>query len=326
MLPDNETRVKMYRTMLTSRHMDDRIMELYYKDKTPVFDIAAGLIPGEIHSSHGQEACAVGTVFVLGQEDWITAAHRPHHTAIARGICVKKILCEIMGKANGLSAGRGGHMHLYSKEHKFCSSGIIAEGMGPAAGMALASRMQGKGGVGVCYLGEAAVNQGAWHEVMNMAGVYKLPFICVIEDNNWGVSVSKAASTAIARNSDRATSYNALGLYVDSNDPDDIYNKMAEATEYARSGKGPVILELKTYRLQGHMLGDPQHYVPKEEKLAFRDCTIDYKNKLVNEGVITESEADSIIADIKNEVDDAVEFAINSPLPDAQNALTGNFV
>jgi pyruvate dehydrogenase E1 component alpha subunit len=306
--------------------MDDRIMELYYKDKTPVFDIAAGLIPGEIHSSHGQEACAVGTVFVLGQEDWITAAHRPHHTAIARGICVKKILCEIMGKANGLSAGRGGHMHLYSKEHKFCSSGIIAEGMGPAAGMALASRMQGKGGIGVCYLGEAAVNQGAWHEVMNMAGVYKLPFICVIEDNNWGVSVSKAASTAIARNSDRATSYNALGLYVDSNDPDDIYNKMTEATEYARSGKGPVILELKTYRLQGHMLGDPQHYVPEEEKLAFRDCTIDYKNMLVNEGVITESEADSIIADIKNEVDEAVEFAIKSPLPDAQNALTGNFV
>jgi pyruvate dehydrogenase E1 component alpha subunit len=306
--------------------MDDRIMELYYKDKTPVFDIAAGLIPGEIHSSHGQEACAVGTVFVLGQEDWITAAHRPHHTAIARGICVKKILCEIMGKANGLSAGRGGHMHLYSKEHKFCSSGIIAEGMGPAAGMALASRMQGKGGIGVCYLGEAAVNQGAWHEVMNMAGVYKLPFICVIEDNNWGVSVSKAASTAIARNSDRATSYSALGLYVDSNDPDDIYNKMTEATEYARSGKGPVILELKTYRLQGHMLGDPQHYVPEEEKLAFRDCTIDYKNKLVNQGVITESEADSIIADIKNEVDEAVEFAIKSPLPDAQNALTGNFV
>jgi pyruvate dehydrogenase E1 component alpha subunit len=101
---------------------------------------------------------------------------------------------------------------------------------------------------------------------------------------------------------------------------------MTEATEYTRSGKGPVILELKTYRLQGHMLGDPQHYVPEEEKQAFRDCTIDYKNKLVEQGVLTESEADSIIAEVKKEVDEAVEFAINSPLPDAKDALTGNFV
>lgn len=316
----------MYETMLTSRHMDDRIMELYYKDKMPVFDIAAGLIPGEIHSSHGQEACAVGTVSVLGEDDWITATHRPHHTAIARGLDVKKILCEIMGRANGLSAGRGGHMHLYSVEHNFCSSGIIAEGMGPAAGMALASRMQGKNGVGVCYLGDAAVNQGAFHEVMNMAGVYRLAFICVIEDNNWGVSVSKSASTAIARNSDRAASYNALGIHVDTNDPDDIHEAMQQAVAHAKSGKGPVILELKTYRLQGHMLGDPQHYVPAEEKAAFRDCTLDYRQKLIAEGVITTVEADEIAQRVKASVDEAIDFAIASPLPDAESALQCNFV
>jgi pyruvate dehydrogenase E1 component alpha subunit len=301
-------------------------MELYYKDKTPVFDLGAGLIPGEIHSSHGQEACAVGTVGALTANDWITATHRPHHTAVARGLSIEKILCEIMGKANGLSGGKGGHMHLYSAEHNFSSSGIIAEGVGPAAGMALASRMQGKDGVGVSYLGEAAVNQGAFHEVMNMAGVYKLPFICVIEDNNWGVSVNKAASTAIARNSDRAVSYNALGLHVDSNDPDDIFIAMNQALEHTKAGKGPVILELKTYRLQGHMLGDPQHYVPEEEKQAFKDCTVDYRAKLVAENVITEQEADDIVGRAKEMVDKAVQFAVDSPYPEASDAFRGNCV
>ncbi|MCL2915490.1 thiamine pyrophosphate-dependent dehydrogenase E1 component subunit alpha [Shewanella corallii] len=323
---DRQTRIWMLETMLASRHMDDRIMELYYRDKTPVFDIAAGLIPGEIHSSHGQEACAVGTVSALTGDDWITATHRPHHTAVARGLEIKQILCEIMGKANGLSGGKGGHMHLYSAKHNFSSSGIIAEGMGPAAGMALACRMQGNPGVGVCFLGEAAVNQGAFHEVMNMAGVYKLPFVCVVEDNNWGVSVAKSASTAVARNSDRAAAYNALGLYVDTNDPEDIHAAMSKALRHTRSGSGPVILELKTYRLQGHMLGDPQHYVPDEEKAAFRDCTLDYRAKLEAEGVLTASEADELQARVKAEVDEAVEFAIASPLPDAENALSGNFV
>ena len=326
MQPSSEQRIKMYEMIVTSREFDDQVMAIYYADKTPVFDLGAGRIPGEIHSSHGHEACGAGTIIQLTKDDAITSSHRPHHHVVARGIDLKPFAAEIFGKATGMSGGKGGHMHLYSPEHNFSSSGIIAEGMGPAAGMAMAYKMQGKPGVGVSFMGEAAANQGAFHEVMNLASIYQLPYICVIEDNNWGVSVDKSTSTAVARNSDRASAYACHGEYVGTNDPDDIFVGMHRCLERARSGQGPSILELKTYRLQGHMLGDPMPYVPQEEKDAFIDCTVSYRAKLIAEGVLTEAQADDIVARAVANVTEAIAFAEDSPYPDVSAAFENQYV
>jgi len=179
--------------------------------------------------------------------------------------------------------------------------------------------------VAVSYMGDAAANQGAFHEVMNMAGVYTLPYICVIEDNSWGVSVSKKASTAIERNSDRASSYGVYGEYVEGNDPDLIFEGMQRCLERARSGQGASILELECYRLQGHMLGDVQAYVPEEERNGMRDCTIDYRAKLIAEGVLTEDQAAELVGTTKQVVDEAIQFGLDSPYPEPDDAFTNMF-
>jgi len=321
----NQQRIDMYEMIVTSREFDDQVMAIYYADKTPVFDLGKGRIPGEIHSSHGHEACAAGTIMQLTEHDAITSSHRPHHHAIARGLDLNRFAAEIFGKETGLNGGKGGHMHIYSAEHNFSSSGIIAEGMGPAAGMAMAFKMQNKPGVGVSYMGEAAANQGAFHEVMNLASIYSLPYICVIEDNNWGVSVEKSVSTSVEFNSDRAAAYGCYGEHVATNDPDDIYAAMHRCLARARDGKGPSILELRTYRLQGHMLGDPMPYVSQEEKDAFVDCTVSYRAKLINEGVLTESQADDIVDKSKQRVTQAIAFAEESAYPKASAAFENQY-
>lgn len=325
MKPTAEQRRAMFESIVRSREFDDRILELYFADKMPVFDLAKGLIPGEIHSSHGHEPCAAATMIHLTPDDTITASHRPHHQAVCRGLDLKKLAAELMGKRTGYCGGKGGHMHIYSAEHNFSCSGIIAEGMGPAAGVALANKMRGMPGIGVSYMGEAAANQGAFHEVMNMAGIYRLPYICIIEDNNWGVSVSKTASTAVARNSDRASAYNVHGEYVEGNDCDAIFEAMARCVERARSGEGASILEIQTYRLKGHMLGDTMGYVPEAEREALRDCVVEYRARLVQDGVLSEDDADGIVDAIRKEVAEAIEFGKESPYPDPEEALRGQY-
>jgi pyruvate dehydrogenase E1 component alpha subunit len=158
-----------------------------------------------------------------------------------------------------------------------------------------------------------------------MAGIYKLPYICIIEDNNWGVSVNKQSSTAIARNSDRAAAYGVYGEYVEGNDCDLIFEAMARCVERARKGEGASILELQTFRLKGHMLGDVMGYVPKDELNAMRDCTIDYRQKLIAEGVLNQNEADAIIEKATLAVDDAIQFALDSEYPDPDDAFSNMY-
>jgi pyruvate dehydrogenase E1 component alpha subunit len=239
MKPTAPQRMWMYESMYRSRRFDELIFEAYWEGKRPVFNMGKGPLPGEMHQSFGQEPTAVGVCAHLGPDDAVAASHRPHHVAIARGLPLKEMAAELFGKKAGFSGGHGGHMHIYSREHNFFCSGIIAEGLGPGAGMALARRMQGKPGIAVAYVGEGAANQGAFHEVMNMAGLWKLPFICVIEDNNHGVSVTKKDSTVVARNSDRASAYACAGEYVAGNDPDLIFAAAARAVRLARQGGGP---------------------------------------------------------------------------------------
>lgn len=312
-----ELRRSMFVAMVRSRAFDDAMIALYWEGKTPIFAFANGPLPGELHCSNGAEPVGAGVCAALSADDMITADHRPHHIAVARGVDIRAMAAELLGKKAGLSQGKGGHMHLYAPALNFASSGIIAEGMGPAAGMALARRLQKKPGIAVTFLGEGAANQGAFHEVLNLVGVLKLPFIAVVQDNEWGVSTSKKESTAVARNSDRAAGYGLAGEYVDSNDPDDIYRATVRAVERARAGQGTV-LELRTARLAGHFMGDQQAYIPEQMKQA--DPLPAYRAKLLAAGVLTEADAAAIEAAATAELADAVAFARDAPYPDAAAA------
>jgi pyruvate dehydrogenase E1 component alpha subunit len=315
----------MYEVMVRSRTLDDRLSEQYWVGKTPIFAFANGPLPGELHTSHGQEPVAAGICAVLTADDMITTGHRPHHVAVARGVDLKQMAAELFGKKTGLSGGRGGHMHIYDKRVNFSSSGIIGEGLGPAAGMALARRMQGRPGVALTFIGDGAAQQGAFHEVMNLVGLHKLPFICVIEDNKWGVTTHKSASTAIERNSDRAAGYAMAGEFVEGNDADLIYAAAERAVDRARSGGGGTILEVETARLSGHFMGDPAGYITGERKAYQADPIPGYRARLIAEGVLTEAEAVALETRVKAEVDEAIKFGLDSAYPAPEAAMEGVF-
>jgi acetoin:2,6-dichlorophenolindophenol oxidoreductase subunit alpha len=285
-----------------------------------VFHMGKGPLPGEMHQSFGQEPTAVGVCAHLGADDAVGAGHRPHHVAIARGVNLKRMAAELFGKKTGLSGGRGGHMHLYDKSVNFFCSGIIAEGMGPGAGIALARKMQKKPGIAVSFNGDGAANQGAFHEVMNMAGLWKLPFIAVIEDNKYAVSVTKEESTAVA-SWQRAQAYACAGEFVAGNDPDLIFEAAGRAVERARKGEGPTILELETERLHGHFIGDSAGYRSKAEVGAQKDPIPLYRQRLIDEHVLAEAELRSLEQRVQAEVDEAMEFGRSSEYPAAEEAL-----
>lgn len=315
--------VDMYGTMVKIRRFEERIRELYFADKLPAFDIAAGLIPGEMHLAAGQEPVAVGMRPHLKSGDAITATHRPHHLAIAQGVDLKKMAAEIFGRETGLGRGKGGHMHLFSVEPSFGCSGIIGEGMPVAVGAAMAFKRRATDNVALSFFGEGAANQGAFHESLNLAALWELPVVFVCEDNAYAISVPKTASTAIADNSDRASAYGIPGVLVAENDPVAVYEVMGEAIARARKGGGPSLIEIKTDRLWGHFEGDADAYRSDDFKAAMtdRDPIQLFGTRLMDEGVLSEDERNAITEQMHAEVDEAIEFAKSSPLPKPEDAL-----
>lgn len=319
--------VDMYETMVKIRRFEERIRELYFADKLPAFDIAAGLIPGEMHLAAGQEPVAVGMRPHLKAGDAITATHRPHHVAIAQGVDLNKMAAEIFGRETGLGRGKGGHMHLFSVEPNFGCSGIIGEGMPVAVGAAMAFKRKGTENVALSFFGEGAANQGAFHESLNLAALWKLPVVFVCEDNAFAISVPKSASTAIADNSDRAAAYGIPGVLVADNDPVAVYEVMGEAIARARRGDGPSLIEVKTDRLWGHFEGDADAYRSEElkEDMNERDPLTTFGDRLLEEGVLNEADMASIQQAQYDEVEAALEFAMNSPYPEPESALEDVF-
>lgn len=323
----NDHLVDMYETMVKIRRFEERIRELYFADKLPAFDIAAGLIPGEMHLAAGQEPVAVGMRPHLKAGDAITATHRPHHLAIAQGVNLNKMAAEIFGRETGLGRGKGGHMHLYSVEPNFGCSGIIGEGIPVAVGAAMAFRHRKTDNVALSFFGEGAANQGAFHESLNLAALWKLPVVFVCEDNAYAISVPKSASTAIPDNSDRASAYGIPGVLVATNDPVAVYEAMGEAIARARRGDGPSLIEIKTDRLWGHFEGDADAYRTDEfkETMNERDPMTVFGKRLVEEAILNESDLASIHEAMSAEVEAALEFAMNSPYPAPESALEDVF-
>jgi pyruvate dehydrogenase E1 component alpha subunit len=322
-LPQVHQQLWMFETMARSRYFEDQMASIYLEGKRPIFDLARGPIPGEMHLSTGQEPCAVGVCAHLHANDALTAGHRLHHFAIAKGVNLREMAAEIFGKRTGLSGGRAGHMHLFDKRVNFGSSGIVAQGMSLALGAALAFRMQRLPHVAVAVIGEGAANAGLFHEVLNLAAVWKLPFICVIEDNGWAVTVSKRESTAVARNDVRAASYGIPGYHVSGNDPFRTFAVAAEAIERARAGDGPSLLEIETSRMAGHFQGDTDAYRSAAERarIAAADPLPALRSRLVETNVATSAHLESLTSRAQRDVDEAIAFARASEYPAPAEAL-----
>lgn len=323
MTPSNEQLAWMYEKMTKARFYEDTLAVIYMEGKSPKFDIGSGPVPGEMHLAAGQEPCAGGVCVHLRDDDTVTATHRPHHAAIAKGVDLNKMTAEIFGKTTGLAGGRGGHMHLLDPKVNFACSGIIAQGTGPAVGAALAAQLQGKDSVAVSYIGDGAANQGAFHEALNLAALWKLGVIFVIEDNAWGISVPKSKSTSVANNAVRAAAYGIPGVHVADNDTLKIFEAAGEAVARARAGHGPTLIEIETYRYYGHFQGDPELYRPKGEvaELKAKDPIKRLARHMIETGAASQSDLDSIDAAAKTEVEAAVQFARDSAYPEPEEAL-----
>ena len=306
----------LYETMVLSRTFEEAILREYHADKGPGFDIGKGLIPGEMHLSAGQEPVAAGVCAHLTGSDAVTATHRPHHFAIAHGVDLRKMTAEIFGRETGLGRGRGGHMHLFDPDVHFSCSGIIGEGYPPALGAAFAFTRRGTGGIAVAVTGDGGANQGAFHESLNLAALWRLPVVFVIEDNAWGISVPRSASTAVKSNAERAAAYGIPGERIEDNDVDSVYAAAERAVTRARAGEGPTLIEVVTLRMWGHFEGDAQGYRSDLDDVPGLDPIPRYEQRLRQAGILDDAAVDAVKDEATQRVEDAVAFAKNSPLPD----------
>ena len=317
---DNGLRLSLYRTMVLIRVFEEAILREYHADKRPAFDIGAGLVPGEMHLSAGQEPVAAGVCAHLTAGDAVTATHRPHHLAIAHGVDLDRLAAEIFGRETGLGRGRGGHMHLFDPDTHFSCSGIIAEGYPPALGQAFAFRRQGTDRIAVAVTGEGAANQGAFHESLNLAALWRLPVVFVVEDNDWGISVPRSASTCVTSNAIRAAGYDMPGERVEDNSVEAVYQAAGRAVGRARAGEGPSLIEVHTLRMWGHFEGDAQAYRTDLEGVPGRDPIATYEQALRSAGLLDDGQVKTVNEDAVGRVEAAIDFAKNSPAPAPETA------
>ena len=319
---DDATRLTLYRNMVLARTFEEAILREYHADKGPGFDIGKGLVPGEMHLASGQEPVAAGVCAHLTTDDAVTATHRPHHFAIAHGVDLRKMAAEIFGRETGLGRGRGGHMHLFDPATHFSCSGIIAEGYPPALGQAFAFRNKGTDRIAVAVTGEGAANQGAFHESLNLAALWKLPVVFVIEDNDWGISVPRSASTSVPSNAVRGAAYDMPAERIEDNAVEAVFEAAGRAVARARAGDGPSLLEVHTLRLLGHFEGDAQGYRPDLKDVPGRDPIPTYEHTLRDAGLLDDASVAEIKKQATDRVEDAITFAKDSPLPDPADAAS----
>ena len=285
-----------------------------------------GLIHGTMHLSIGQEASAMASCIELTDADKITSTHRGHGHCIAKGADVARMFAEFFGKETGYCHGRGGSMHIADvATGNLGANGIVGGGLPIAVGAALSAKRLGRNDVTICFFGDGANNEGAFHEALNMASIWKLPVIFVCENNKYGMSTSTERSTAVKQISERAAAYSMPGVTVDGNDFSAVAEAMSQAIARARSGEGPSLVENMTYRWRGHSKSDRNRYRTKEEieDWMARDPIRRFEDELVAHGVIAAEEAARIAAEAEELVEAGIEFAKASPAPDPSD-LTAN--
>jgi pyruvate dehydrogenase E1 component alpha subunit len=318
--PSKEEMLGWYREMLLIRRFEERAGQLY----------GMGLIGGFCHLYIGQEAIAVGIESIKRKGDEVITGYRAHGHTLAAGVDAKEVMAELTGRATGVARGKGGSMHMFSAEHDFFGGhGIVGAWVPLGTGLAFANWYRGDDRVSFTFMGDGAVNQGQVYEAFNMAELWKLPVVYVIENNQYamGTSVERAsAQTELFR---RGESFNIRGEQVDGMDIEAVRDAAARAAEHARSGKGPYILEMKTYRYRGHSMSDPAKYRTREEVDEVRKTRdpIDHlREKLEARGFADENALKAIDAEVKKIVADAAEHARTAPEPDAKELYTDVYV
>ena len=314
--PDGAELLAYYKSMLLIRRFEERAGQLY----------SMGLIGGFCHLYIGQEAIAVGMEAAKRQGDQVITGYREHGHMLAAGIDARAVMAELTGRAAGVSQGKGGSMHMFSVESAFYGGhGIVGAQVSLGTGLALANRYRGDGKVAFAYFGDGAANQGQVYESFNMAELWGLPIVYVIENNQYAMGTSLVRSSSETHLSRRGASFNIPGEQVDGMDVLAVRQAGLAAAEHARSGKGPFILEMKTYRYRGHSMSDPGKYRTREEideVRKTRDPIEHLQEKLESLGLADEAALRAIDADVKSIVSDAAEFARTAPEPDAAELYT----
>ncbi len=307
MVEDKEL-LRIYRTMLKIRMFEERVAREFRK----------GDMPGFVHSYIGAEAVSTGICMHLNDDDYISSTHRGHGHCIAKGCTFKDMLAELYGRETGLCKGRGGSMHIADFARGMLgANAIVGGGIALAAGGALAIQTRGEKGVAVTFFGDGACNQGILHETMNLASIWKLPLIFVCENNDWAESTPVSYSTSVANISARASAYSFPGFTVDAADAVAVYQAAEEAVIRARNEQGPTLIEAKIGRMIGHYLGDPEGYRSKElkEEAKSKDPIPPFESMLIQNEILGKEDLLKVRQEIEEKLDDAVNFAKISPLP-----------
>jgi TPP-dependent pyruvate/acetoin dehydrogenase alpha subunit len=308
--------LRLLKMMMLIREFEERVLFLYTQ----------GELPGTIHQYQGQEAVAVGVCDHLLKTDWITSTHRSHGHALAKGVSPHRALAELYGKATGCCGGKGGSMHLGDPEVGMVPAiAIVAGGNSIVTGMGLAFKLLGAPHVAVCFFGEGATNEGAFHEGLNLAAVQGLPIVYVCENNIYGASTPYHAVSRVPDVAERMGAYGVPSQIVDGMDVLAVHRAAGSALAQARNGQGPVLLECKTYRFIGHSRSDARGYRSKDEEADWkrRDPIPRLRDALIAEGRVEDGNVNRIEAEVAAEIDDAVEFARSSPETTAEMALEG---
>jgi pyruvate dehydrogenase E1 component alpha subunit len=310
-----EQKIDLLKTIIKIRRFEEKTVQLYQTAK----------IWGYLHPYIGEEAVAAGTCAAIEKSDYIISTHRGHGHSIAKGADLNRMMAELFGKATGYCKGRGGSMHIADTELGMLgANGIVGGGLPVSVGAGFSCKLDKKRGVAVCFFSDGASNNGVFHEALNMAAIFKLPVIYVCENNMYAISMNVCESVSCGDIAKRSVSYGIPGVIVDGSDPEAVYEAVREAVVRARNSQGPSLIEAKTYRFGGHHPNDPAEYRDKTEAEYYkteRDPVMNYKQKLLKEKLITESEIEDMESHIIQAVEDSVKFAEESPEPNLDKFL-----
>jgi len=315
MSPGTPKELVMYEKMVLIRKYEERVYYLFLE----------GIMPGTIHQSHGQEACAVGMLQDLDKSDYMTSTHRPAGHCLAKGVCLNAMMAEMFAKSTGCCKGKGGAMHIGDiSVGAIPAIAIVGGGMPVAVGAGLSCKMRRQNQVVVCFLGDGATNEGSFHESLNAAAIWDLPVIFACENNLYGASTRIDKVIKVANIADRAAAYGMPGEVVDGNDVMKVNEAAGRAIERARQGSGPTLLELRTYRIGGHSRNDACGYRNKNEEHEWmgRDPLLIHRKYLLEHHLADESTLLALENEIERQIDEAVAYAKASPDPAPQDALT----
>ena len=309
---------EMLYQMVMGRRFEEKCAEVY----------RMGMIGGFCHLYIGQEAIAVGSMMALEPTDMVITAYRDHVQAMVKGLSPESVMAELYGKATGCVKGKGGSMHMFSKEHEFYGGhGIVGGQIGVGTGMAYAAKYKGSGQVVLCFFGEAAVNQGIFHESLNMAQLWKLPIVYICENNQYGMGTSQERAMSTRNIAKKADAFDMANAFVDGMDVMAVRLAGLQAIERARKESLPTLLEVRAYRYMGHSMSDPGNYRTRDEiaKYQERDPIVLFKDSLGAAGVFSDKDFEAIEQESRDAVERAVKFADESPLPDESELLTDVF-